>query len=204
MFPEAFTKLDIDDVAVIIDAVNSQSEGSLFDPLETTVLAVSVPFYKGYRFLDIADHATTPPLQRYVLNKGDDYIVLNWSYKPIYDLNERAPIALDAKNILDYIRFFFGHVRGRHGRFKITEGMDSIAWKVDPTVEQRKSLSAKIAPMKLEEKAKTGVFKVNAAMMLKETLFKVDVYVEPNGRVMLSDHEILIEELPVVDDVFGH
>jgi hypothetical protein len=202
MFSEAFTKLEIEEVAEIIDHVNAQAEGSLFDPLETTVLSVSVPFYPGYRFLDIADHASHPPLQRYALNKGKDFVLLNWSYKPIYDLNEQAPIKLDERNVLDYVRFFFSHVKGRHGRFKVIEGMDGIEWKDDLNIETRKSYGQMIAPMKIEEKTKEGIFKIKAMMMLKETLFKVDVYVEPNGRVTLSEHEVLVEEMPVLDEIF--
>jgi hypothetical protein len=203
MFTEAFTKLELDEIADILDRVNNQVEGSIFDPLETTILSVNVPYYAGYRYLDISDHATKPPLQRSVLQKGDSFVILNWSYKPIYELNELAPIALDEKNILDYVRFFFGHVKGRHGKFRICENLDVFEWKDEPSLDIRKSVGSWVTPMKLIEKSNAGIYKIAAIMLLKDTLFKVDVYVESNGRVTLSDHEILLEEVPVLDEVFS-
>ncbi|MCB1681126.1 MAG: hypothetical protein H6858_08315 [Rhodospirillales bacterium] len=201
MFQEAFKKLDINEVAEIVDQVNKQVDGSLFDPLETTILTIDLSFYPEYRFLDIADHATSPPLQRYVLQKGADFILLDWTYRPIYKINEKAPIALNANNVLDYTRFFFSNVRGRHGRFLITESLENIRWKEEPSPAERKSYGKLVQPLKIIDKLKHNVFKLEARMMLKDTLFKADIYVEPNGKVVLANHEILLEKMPVLDHV---
>lgn len=205
MFDEAYEKLDLDETATIIEMVNKQVEGSLFDPLETTILAIDVPFYKDYRFLDIADHATKPPLQRYVLQKKgtQDFTLLDWTYKTIYDLNEKAPIELTDKNIIDYVRFFYQFVKGRHGRFIICESVENIHWKDEPPEEIRKALNQVLVPFKIIEKREDGVYKMHGCMMLKDALFKVDIYVEPNGRITMADHEILIEDIPVLDLTFG-
>ncbi|PCI55469.1 MAG: hypothetical protein COB36_07550 [Alphaproteobacteria bacterium] len=205
MFDEAFTKLEIDEIASLLDVLNKKIEGSTFDPLETTILAVEVPFYTGYRFLSVADHATNPPLQRFVFQKNDtqDFTVIDWTYKTIYDLNTTVPIALDDKNVLEYVRFFFAYVKGRHGRFIICESADNVQWKDDPPEEVRKKLNKTMQPLEIKEKRKDGVYAIKAFMMLKDALFNVDIYVEPNGRVTMSDHEILIEDVPVLDSAFG-
>ncbi len=204
MFDEAFTKLELDEISIILDELNKHVEGSIFDPLETTILAIEPPFYPGYRFLSVSDHATNPPLQRYVFQKhgAQEFTVLDWTYKTVYDLNQDAPIALDNKNILEYVRFFFSFVKGRHGRFVICESSDNVQWKDEPPLEVRKKLNETMKPMEVVEKRKDGVFQVNAYMMLKDALFNVDVYVEPNGRVTMSDHEIVIEDIPVMDSAF--
>lgn len=205
MFDEAFTKLEIDEIASLLDVLNKEIEGSTFDPLETTILAVDVPFYAEYRFLSVADHATNPPLQRFVFQKNDtqDFTVIDWTYKTIYDLNKIAPISLDDKNVLEYVRFFFAHVKGRHGRFIICESADNVQWKDEPPEEVRKKLNKTMQPLEIKEKRKDGVYAIKAFMMLKDALFNVDIYVEPNGRVTMSDHEIMIEDVPVLDSVFG-
>jgi hypothetical protein len=203
MFKEAFKKLEMEEVAAIVDQVNKQVDGSLFDPLETTVLSFDLSFYPGYRFLDISDHATNPPLQRYVLHKDENYTLLDWTYRPIYKTNEQAPISLNPSNVLDYVRFFFSNVRGRHGRFHIIESLENINWKEEPSPSERKSYGKLIAPMKIVDKLKHGVFKLEARMMLKATLFKADIYVEPNGKAVLANHDILQENMPVLDHVTG-
>lgn len=203
MFHEAFKKLEVEEVAAITDQVNRLVDGTLFDPLETTILAIQLPFYPGYRFLDIADHATNPPLQRYALERDSTYTLLDWTYRPIYAVNEKAPLTLDQENVLEYVRFFFSHVRGRHGRFVVAESLENIQWKEEPSPAERKSLGKLVEPLKIVEKLKHGVFKLEAKMMLKDTLFKADIYVEPNGKVVMGNHDILLEKMPVLDHATG-
>ena len=201
MFDESFTKLEINEIAPIIDIINKDIEGSIFDPLETTILAIDVPFYSGYRFLSIADYATSPPLQRFVFQKNDsnDFTIIDWTYKTIYSLNEKASIKLDDKNILEYVRFFFSYVKGRHGRFIICESMNNIQWKDDLAEDVKSKINEILKPLEINEKRKDGVYEIKALMMLNDALFKVDIYVDPSGRVTMSDHEIMIENLPVIN-----
>lgn len=205
MFDEAYTKLDLNDVAVVLDVINTQVEGSLFDPLETTILSIDVPFYENVRFLDIADHATKPPLQRYGLNKKgtQDYTLIDWTYKTIYAFNMDASISLTPKNVIEYVRFFFSFVKGRHGRFIICESSENIRWKDEPPEDIRKSLNMVVSPLKILEQRQDGVYKITGCMMLKDAMFKVDVFVQPNGRVTMANHEILIEDIPVLDSIMG-
>ena len=124
MFQDAFVKLEVKDAATILDQVNPLLEGTPFDPLEATIMAHEAPFYPDYRFLDIADHSMTPAMRRFVLYKPGDVVVLDWTNEPIYDLNQRVPVYLTDENVTDYVRFFFSYVRGRHGRFIITESVE--------------------------------------------------------------------------------
>ncbi len=204
MFDESYTKLSIEEVASILDVLNKDIDGSIFDPLETTILSIDVPFYSNYKFLDIADHATNPPLQRYAFQKSgeNDFTVIDWKYDTIYNLNAKANISLNEENVIEYVRFFFDHVKGRHGKFIIIETAGHIKWKDEPPPEVKKSLNQAISPLQLKEKRKDGVYVIKAFMMLKDALFSVDVFVDPTGRVTMSDHEILIEDIPVLDTVF--
>ncbi len=204
MFDEAYTKLEIEEIASIIDVLNNQIDGSIFDPLETTILAINLPFYPNFRFLHVADHATNPPLERFVFQKNNtmDFTVIDWSYKTIQKINAEAPINLNDENILEYVRFYFGHVKGRHGRFIICETADHIRWKEEPSAEIKRSLNQALSPLERGEKRPDGSFTINAFMMLKDALFGIQVFVKPNGSVSMSDHQIIMEDIPVLDSVF--
>lgn len=203
MFQDSFEKLELADVATILDQVNPDLEGVQFDPVEATIMAVDMPFYKGYRFMEIADHAAMPPAQRFIIYKPGDHTVLNFTNEPIYALNKKAPITLNEENVADYVRFFFTYVRGRHGRFIITEYVDDIAWKEDPPPAARKAIGKMLIPVTLKEITPEGVFHMQACMMFKDSLFKSDIKITPAGNVSLSNEELLIEDMPVLDDVFG-
>jgi hypothetical protein len=204
MFDEAHTKLEIEETALILDVLNKQIDGSIFDALETTILSIELPFYPGFRFLSVADHATTPPLQRFVFQKSGtmDFTVIDWNYKTIQKINGEAPINLTDENVIEYVRFYFGHVKGRHGRFIICETADHIHWKEEPTADIKRSLNQALSPLQLAEKKNGDARTINAFMMLKDALFGVQIFVKPNGNVSMSDHQIIMEDIPVLDSTF--
>lgn len=204
MFDEAYTKLEIEEIATILDVLNEQIDGTIFDPLETTILAIDLLFYPGYRFLSVADNATIPPLQRYVFQKKDalEFTIIDWSYKTIQKMNGLAPIKITEENVIEYVRFYFGHVRGRHGPFIICETANHIRWKEEPSAEIKRSLNKALSPLHIAETKKDGTYVINAFMMLKGALFGVQIFAQPNGRITMSDHQIIMEDIPVLDDVF--
>lgn len=193
----------MEEVATLLDNLNPHFEHAEFDSIQTTMLAQNISFYPGYRFLDIADYSVSPEKRRFVVYKDNDIVVLNWSNEPIYSLNLRVPIQLDKNNIADYIRFFFTYVRGKHGRFIISESVDDIHWKEDPPPAARKAIGKMLLPLGLTEQDESGIFKTKATMMFRDSLFRADLEIKPNGLVIISNEELLVEDMPVRDDTFG-
>lgn len=203
MYKEAFTKLELAETATILDKLNPEFEGVVFDPLETTILAQNIPFYPGFRLLDIADHSQQPPRRRFAVYSLSRHFIINFSNEPIYAFNRDLPIQLDENNVGDYVRFFFNYVRGKHGRFIIVESVDDINWKNDPPLAARRAIGRMIAPVTLEKTDEKGHHHLRACMIFKDSLFKSAVRVEPNGLISLSDEELLVEDIPVLDDALG-
>ena len=203
MFQEAYTKLDLAEVATILDQVNPEFDGGEFDPVETTIMAVDMPFYPGYRFLEITNHSVSPAMERFVIYSTEKFTVLDFSNEPIYALNKEIPIALNDDTAIEYVRFFFTYVRGRHGRFLISEGVDDIRWKEEPPPAARKAIGKMLKVLNIKEKNGDGSYKMSTTMMFKDSLFKSDVLVTPDGSVSLVNEELLIEDMPVLDDTFG-
>lgn len=203
MYREAFVKLELAEAATILDKLNPAFEGVVFDPLETTILAQETPFYPGFRLLDIADHSQQPARRRFAVYSPERHFIINFSNEPIYAFNRALPVALDENNIADYVRFFFSHVRGRHGRFLVVENVDDINWKNDPPLTARRAVAKMIAPVALERIDEKGHYHLRACMIFKDSLFRSMVRVEPTGLVSLSDEELLVEDIPVFDDTLG-
>lgn len=205
MFDESYVQLETNEIASFIDNLNKDIQGSTFDPLETTIMAIDIPFYKGHRFLDIADHATNPPLQRFAMQntKTGKFVIIDYRFQTIYDYNAKAGITLDKENVLEYVRFYFDHVKGRHGKFIICESAEHIKWKDEPPAAVKKSLNDALEHLTVKETKDDGTFVVKAHMMLKDSLFTTDVNVDKTGRVTMTDHEILIEDIPVLDPALG-
>lgn len=201
MFQDTYVKLDALETEQILERVNPHMQGSTFDPSHTVIMARDLSFYEGYRFLDIADHRSMPQNRRYVLLSKKDIVVLDFTNHPIYALNAKLPIALDDDNIDDYVRFFFSNVRGRHGRFLITESVEDINWREDPPPSARKAVGKMLHPLEIYRN--NGGYELKGQMMFKDTLFQADIAVTKDGTVSLSNQQLLIENMPVLDDTLG-
>lgn len=200
---DQFIKLDLLECETVLEEVNPALKGSHFHPATVTILSQDIRFYPGYRLLDLADYETTPNIRKFVLYKPGHVVVLNWTNEPLYGLNAKAPIQLDESTVSDYVRFFFTYVRGKHGRFIITESAEDVMWRDEPPPAARKAIGKMLEPLHIVERDAQGGFKLSARMMFKDSLFKTAVNVKADGLVNLADEELLIEDMPVIDDTFG-
>ncbi len=203
MFEEAFIRLDAQECETVLGDINPALEGGDFDSGSVTILGQELSFYPGYRFLDMADYEVTPHFRKFVIYKPGAVIVLDWTNKPLYELNNKAPLELTKETIADYVRFFFTYVRGPHGKFSIIETVDDISWSEEPPPAARKSLGKMLQPVMINGKNGDNSFHLTACLMFKGTLYKASIFVTKDGRITVSDEEIIIDDMPVADDIFG-
>lgn len=203
MFQDAYVKADRLEAEKILAAIGPYLQGGVFPADTSVVMTRPLSFYPGYTFIDIADHATLPARRRFVIRKGSDVVVLDFSNAPIYALNERCPIRLEERNMAEYVRFFFAFVRGRHGRFQLCETVDDIHWREEPPPAARKAVAKMLKPLEIVSTDAEGTAHFIAQMIFKDTLFETEIEVRKDGSVKLGNEKLLIEDMPVLDDTFG-
>jgi hypothetical protein len=203
MFYDAFIKLDRLQAAKMTELVNPRLDVK-FDPDTATLMIHNLSFYEGYFILELTDHTQHPPIVRVVVcNDQGDVTPLDWTNKPIFDLNKSVPINLKDDRLLDYVRFFFHYVRGKHGRFIIIDSVDDIDWREEPAPAGRKALGKMIEPLHIKEKQEDGTIVMACSIIFKDSLFSGDAHIKPDGHIILQNEELLVEDIPVADDVFG-
>lgn len=200
LMAEDWQKLDPEKGARILGEVNPFLEPVPFGFESTTVRVHSLPFYKGYDLCELTDLSAIPAARKYAIYKPGDVSVINWTNTSIYETNEKAPILLTEKTVVAYVKFFFGYVRGRHGRFMIIEAIDDIRWQVEPPSQGRKVMQDMLQPVTLIDRDKDGTFNLEAYMVFKDSLFKTKVHVKADGLVSMSNEELKIEGMPVLQD----
>lgn len=201
VFENAYKQLDVQEGGIILDQV---SEGLLdvsFDLAHCTFLAIDLDFYPEYKLVEITDQSQHPAMKRVILYKPGSYKVLDYTNGPIYALNKELPIDLRKRNVRDYVRFFFEYVKGRHGRFLIVNSVEDIPWREDPPPAAREALGQMILPLELKKSDVKTTYVMTGSMIFKDALFRTDVKVEQNGQVTLFNEELLVEDIPVIDDV---
>ena len=203
MFQDAFVKLEGQESDDVLAEINPAITGGNYNPATVTILAHNLSFYPGYKFLDIADYDCVPAFRKFAIYKQGEVIVLDWTNKPIYELNERALSKLDEYSAADYIRFFFKYVRGKHGRFIVAETVDDINWAEEPPPAVRKAIGQLLSPVKTIEADKNGHFKLEACMVYKKSLYKMTLSLTDSGIVSIENEDFLIDDIPALDDTLA-
>lgn len=216
-----FKKLDRKQTSIVLDKLNPRIEGSPFAAQEATVLSKNLSFYPGYQWLELSHHKTHPGRKLYAIYQhskaspgtqslkemnpaaeASSIIVLNGQNDQIYNLNTALPIELDENNVKDYVRFFFASVRGRHGPFLIVDSVDEIKWLEEPPLPARKTVSKMLEPLRLVgTDSVEGSYQLRASVIHRDSLFKVQIVVAQNGKISIEKEELIMEEMPVLDEV---
>lgn len=171
------------------------------DPAMVRGRATTLAFYPGCRFVELVDTGRPDPNRRLALVGPREAVLLNKRNEPIYRCNERLPIRLGADNAAAYAMFFFDHVHGRHRRFLILEEAADIDW--EPGADRRVAalLSHKVhGPFHIGLDDR-GRHVLDCMMIFRNALFRCKARVEPSGAIELTDEVLLMEDLPVREDL---
>jgi hypothetical protein len=197
-----FEKLELEETALILDRLNPKFEGITFDPIETVIRALHLPFYPGLRLLDIVCPTTIPVIQRYVVYGKTECVMIDYTNKPIYELNDRYPVRIEADSVEDYGRFFLNLVRGNLGRFILVENVDDVPWKEEPPPPARKAIAKMISPLSIINASPKGFFDLSACLVFKNGLFRAKLTIDQQGQVKIHEEMLLIEDMPILDEIF--
>ena len=156
-------------------------------------------FYKNHKLIEVEDYSATPSKQWFFVH-GRERALLDFNYKSIVELNKKIPIDLHDDNVIEYVKFYFSLVQGRHGRFIIVDRFEDIRWNSIPTLQDKQAMEKLVKPLRIIEKTDKGIFHLNATMFLKDAAFTSDIYVLPDGSIRMGNHTNLHENL----DVFIH
>lgn len=205
MFADAFEKLGRKESDEILNEINRILPDGGFNPgsRNVVILAHDLSFYPGYQLLDLADHDSMPPLRKYVLyKKYSDIEVIDWTNAPLYRINGKAPLRLDSNNVKDYVRMFLKYVRGPNGRFQLAETLEDIRWCEEPPPAAGKALGKLISPLDVIAQD-NNTFSLKAQIMFRDTLFDAVINVAEDGEIEIKEQDVLVDDMPVMDDTLG-
>ncbi|MEC7576381.1 MAG: hypothetical protein VX740_09815 [Pseudomonadota bacterium] len=205
MFQELYEKLDKKRKSQIFELIVKDLAPVVLDEENCSIISCPVDFYPEHALYEIVDNNVMPPMRRFYVISDDFKKVLpvEYSRESIHALNEDCGLYLTEDNIRSYLKFFFNFSRGRHGRFLVLDGVDDIQWQEDPPLAARRAISSMITPIELFNVDTDNNFACSACFVFKDSLVKADVKIKQNGQIEIHNEEILVEDMPIIDDSFA-
>lgn len=202
MFNPAWEEIDPEEMPRLVAEINRELKDKQFDASATVGKKYAMPWYAEYELFEFTDTSTSNPVfTRRLLYRPGDFHIMNWTNGPIYTTNEKAPISISEENAAPYVKFFFNFVKGRHGRFVIVEDINEINWDGDVPQKGKEAVGKILKPITVTGREDSGKIIMLAFMVFKDSLFRANVIVERDGMVSLSDEALVIEGMPIIEDI---
>jgi len=203
MFSDPFIKLEHGDAAAILDLLNPKLDISGFDTASAQVMSLPLPFYKDIDLIEVTDPHTVPPKKISALyhKQSKEILILNGKNEPIYDANKKYDLHLNDEMVALYARFFFSYVRGRHGGFHLIDSVNEIKWREEPNKSAKQSQGKMISPLSIIE-VDEEEWHLISSVIFKDSLFESEIRIKKDGTVRMSNQEIIVEDIPVIDEAF--
>ncbi|SLM48078.1 protein of unknown function [Nitrospira japonica] len=166
---------------------------------ETTDIKLArLSWYDQVSLLRVADSNWQKPdlYLYYLIEEGEQraFYWLNGTSPPIHQVNKKAPIKLNQKNALDYLRFFNFFVRGEEGPFYIVE--DPKDPMIPRHADVQRALEGVVRPATFEGINEKGHFLCDGVVFYSNALFIANFSINPTGMVNMLDDDPIAVNLP--------
>ncbi len=122
---------------------------------------------------------------------------LNGTSAAIDEINTKAPIRLNERNVLDYVRFFNFFVRREEGPLYILEDNRDFNLPSNIPESMQNVIDGIIRPAHYEGMTKEGKFIVDSIILYSNVFFQAVFEVAPSGMVKVLNNLPLAGDLPV-------
>ncbi len=170
-------------------------------PETTRVFWRKLPFYDSVALIGVTDSSWSKNenLVIYYLTDRGNLFRLNGTSPPIHEVNAKAPVNINSKNVIDYLKFYTFFVHGDEGPFFLAENIyDPFMPSFDSQTTM--SIGKAIGPAIKRGKNEQNHFLVGATIFYGKSVFEADFAVHPTGMVEMLKDEPILKDLPATID----
>lgn len=118
----------------------------------------------------------------------------------ILTLNRQAGLALDDRNVVDYLYFWLAHQPHPDGRFVPVERLEQVRWRCRPREGDLALLGRHVRPVGVVPYRSTGSYELALRVLRGDILLDMEFTVSSFGHVQYVRRRPLLWSLPVVND----
>ncbi|WP_282610812.1 hypothetical protein [Pelagibius sp. Alg239-R121] len=167
------------------------------DSATTQVGTRTLPFYDSVELIRVKDPSWEPGnLFIYYLRDSGILFRLNGTSPPLHEVNAKAPIKINERNVIDYLEFFCFFVRGEEGPFLIVQSMADTYVPKQLDVTTSTVMEGTLRPATFEGVNEQGHYLCDAVVYYSNAIFITNFTVHPTGMVEMLDDEPIAADLP--------
>jgi hypothetical protein len=190
-----WTRIDGEQARAVLDRL-SRTETITLSAEETDVECKALPFYSRYKLYRLTNRATMPAFSRQLLGDGEEFVALNGTANPIYEVGDRDALRLTEATLIPYIDFFFTYVQGSEGEVFFLKEPSSAPFLASLDGATRQSIVDNHRPLELSRDVQTGQFRLSGNLCYGEALISATVIVSEAGYLSIADRSLLLTWSP--------
>lgn len=159
------------------------------------ITAVSLPFYKNARKVDVKCFTTRPIITKEYVYDGENVFEIDGEEETLREMNAAFSLTLTAENAAAYLAFYFDAVAEDDDFARlVSDAGDFVTASFD--AELTESLKKLVTPPEIAEQS-AGGFTAKAFLLYGDTLFYRTLFLSQNGEVRLEREKTVYVSLPI-------
>ncbi len=189
---QTWTRLQKEDAHAVLNKLAGQKDAIVFSREATEVATRTLPFYTRFRLYRLVNYATMPTFSMAYLSNGIDFIPLDGTSNPVYQINERDHIRLNEMNVVPYLDFFFTNVQGSEGDVFLIKDPKRMHFLDAMTDKQREAVDRSFRPLSVQQDGANNLFRVSGTLYYGGSLIAAVIQVFPDGQLAFQEQSLLL------------
>lgn len=187
-----WTRLKREEAHQVLDRLSGNRDAIVFSREATEVACRDLPFYSTYKLYRLINYATMPTFSMMYLSNGIEFISIDGTANPIYAANEKAPVRLNADNVIAYLDFFFSNVQGSEGDIFLIKDLEKMPFINSLSATQLASIKGNFRQLTVTPEKAQGPFRTSGTLYYGGGLLAASIVTQADGRLSFENQQLLL------------
>jgi hypothetical protein len=192
-----------DEAHAVLNRLSGHRDAIIFSKDTTEVSKRSLPFYSKYVLYRLVNYATMPTFTLMYLSNGEEFITVDGTANPIYDVNQKDPIRLNEMTVIPYLDFFFSNVQGSEGDVFLIKDPRKMPFLDSLNAEQRQSVVNSFKPLRVTPVPVQHSFRVSGTIYYGGGLIAATIEVSSDGRLSFQEQNLLLSGIHFPQETYS-
>lgn len=197
-----WTRLDREQAHKVLEHLSAHQDAVIFSKEATEVSWRSLPFYTHYRLYRLVNYATMPTFSMMYLSNEQEYISIDGTAEPIYQVNAKDPLHLNEMNVASYLEFFFSNVQGSEGEVFLITDPRKMPFMKTLNAAQQQSIVDCFKPLAVTSDSLHN-FEVTGTVHYAGGLMMATIIVTPDGKMSFQNQSLLLSGIHFPDSPYS-